>query len=324
MRRLLLSLELALSLALIGAAPALAQNYPSHTVRIVVPYGPGGGVSLLAQQVGQRMQELMKQPVVVDNRPGAGGNLGTDLVAKSPPDGYTLLMFTSAMASMSSLYSKLPFDPVKDFVPVTMVISTQFVIGGSPKNPAKDLKELVALAKEKPGAFNFGSSGPGSSLHLFAEMFSTIAGVKLVHIPYRGDAPMITALISNDIQLAFLPQANGIANVQSNLIRGLGVTGTKRMEAIPDVQTALEQGFKGLEVGSWVALFAPAGTPADIVQTVQQTVAKALTDPQVRTWLISTAQQPVGNSPAEFAAQYHDDIARYAKVIADAKIPKLD
>ena len=203
---------------MIGAAPALAQNYPSHTVRIVVPYGPGGGVSLLAQQVGQKMQELMKQPVVVDNRPGAGGNLGTDLVAKSPPDGYTLLMFTSAMASMSSLYSKLPFDPVKDFVPVTMVISTQFVIGGSPKNPAKNLKELVALAKEKPGAYNFGSSGPGSSLHLFAEMFSSIAGVKLVHIPYRGDAPMITALISNDIQLAFLPQANGIANIQSNLI----------------------------------------------------------------------------------------------------------
>jgi tripartite-type tricarboxylate transporter receptor subunit TctC len=320
MRRLLLTL----TLALIGTTPALAQNYPNHTIRIVVPYGPGGGVSLLAQQVGQKMQELMKQPVVVDNRPGAGGNLGTDLVAKSPPDGYTLLMFTSAMASMPSLYSKLPFDPVKDFVPVTMVISTQFVIGGSPKNPAKNLKELVALAKAKPGAYNFASSGPGSSLHLFAEMFSSIAGIKLVHIPYRGDAPMITALISNDVQLAFLPQANGIANIQSNLITGLGVTGTKRMEAIPDVQTALEQGFKGLEVGSWVALFAPAGTPADIVQTVQQTVAKALTDPQVRTWLVSTAQQPIGNPPAEFAAQYKADIARYAKVIADAKIRKLD
>ena len=268
--------------------PAQAQSYPNKTVRIVVPYGPGGGVSLLAQQVGQKMQELMKQPVVIDNRPGAGGNLGADLVAKSPPDGYTLLMHSSAMASVSSLYAKLPFDPVKDFVPVTMVISTQFVIGGSPKNPATNLKELVALAKEKPGAYNYGSSGPGSSLHLFAEMFSNIAGIKLVHIPYRGDAPMITALISNDIQLAFLPQANGIANVQSNLIRGLGVTGTKRMEAIPDVPTALEQGFKGLEVGSWVSLFAPAGTPPDVVQSIQQYVAKALADPQVRPWLLST------------------------------------
>ena len=169
-----------------------------------------------------------------------------------------------------------------------MVISTQFVIGGSPKNPATNLKELVALAKEKPGAYNYGSSGPGSSLHLFAEMFSNIAGIKLVHIPYRGDAPMITALISNDIQLAFLPQANGIANVQSNLIRGLGVTGTKRMEALPDVATAPEQGFKGLEVGSWVSLFAPAGTPPDVVQSIQQYVAKALADPQVRPWLLST------------------------------------
>lgn len=308
----------------IGTGTAQAQGYPNKTIRIVVPYGPGGGVSLLAQQVGQKMQELMKQPVIIDNKPGAGGNLGADLVAKAPPDGYTLLMHSSAMASASSLYAKLPFDPVKDFVPVTMVISTQFVIGGSPKNPAPDLKELVALANEKPGAYNYGSSGPGSSLHLFAEMFSNIAGIKLVHIPYRGDAPLITALIANDIQVAFLPQANGVGNVQSNLIRGLGVTGTKRMEAIANVETALEQGFKGLEVGSWVSLFAPAGTPPDIVKTIQESVAKALADSQVRTWLISTSQEPMGNSPAEFAAQYKADIDRYAKVIEQAKIPKQE
>jgi tripartite-type tricarboxylate transporter receptor subunit TctC len=323
MRRLFLILGAALTICA-GAVPADAQSYPNKTVRIVVPYGPGGGVSLLAQQVGQKMQELMKQPVVVDNRPGAGGNLGADLVAKSPPDGYTLLMHSSAMASASSLYARLPFDPVKDFVPVTMVISTQFVIGGSPKNPAPNLKEMVALAKEKPGAYNYGSSGPGSSLHLFAEMFSSIAGIKLVHIPYRGDAPMITALISNDIQLAFLPQANGIANVQSDLIRGLGVTGTKRMAAIPDVATAAEQDFKGIEVGSWVSLFAPAGTPPDVVQSIQQYVAKALADPQVRPWLVSTSQEPVGNSPAEFDAQYKADIERYAKAIELAKIPKQE
>ena len=323
MRRFSLMLAAALSIGAL-TANAQAQGYPNRPIRILVPYAPGGGVSILGQIVGNKMSEILKQPAVIDNRPGAGGNLGADIVAKSPPDGYTILLHTSAMSSAQALYAKLPFDPIKDFAPVTMVISTQFVIGGSPKNPATNLKELVALAKEKPGAYNYGSSGPGSSLHLFAEMFSNIAGIKLVHIPYRGDAPMITALISNDIQLAFLPQANGIANVQSNLIRGLGVTGTKRMEAIPDVPTALEQGFKGLEVGSWVALFAPAGTPPDVVKTVQEYAAKALADPQVRPWLVSTSQNPVGNSPAEFDAQYRADIDRYAKVIELAKIPKQE
>jgi tripartite-type tricarboxylate transporter receptor subunit TctC len=303
---------------------ACAQDYPNRTVRIVVPYAPGGGVSLLAQTVGNKMSELMKQPVIVDNRPGAAGNLGADAVAKSAPDGYTLLMHTSAMASAPSLYGKLPFDPVKDFAPVTMVIATQFVIGGSPKSSATNLRELIALAKEKPGAYNFGSSGPGSSLHLFAELFISVAGISLVHVPYRGDAQIVTALAADDIQLAFLPQANGIAGVQGNLIRGLGVTGDRRMAALPNMPTALEQGIKGLEVGSWIAMFAPGGTPSAIVSAVQQYLAEALADPKVREWLMSTGQEPVGNSPAEFAAQFKADIARFAKVVETAKVPRLD
>jgi tripartite-type tricarboxylate transporter receptor subunit TctC len=307
-----------------GAASAQAQGYPNRPVRMVVPYGPGGGVSILAQVVGQKMQEIIKQPVVIDNRPGAGGNVGADAVAKSAPDGYTILLHTSAMASASSLYGKLPFDPVKDFVPVSMVISTQFVIAGSPKTSAANLRELAALAKDKPGTLNFGSSGPGSTLHVFAEMFNSIAGIKMVHIPYRGDAPMITALISGDIQLAFLPQANGIANVQSDQIRGLGVTGTKRMSALPNVPTAQEQGFKGLEVGSWIGMFVPAGTPPDIVNTIQQALAKSLADPKVREVLVPTGQEPVGDAPEAFAAAFKADIARYAKVVDEAKIPKLD
>ena len=316
-----LGVTLALGASLIQSH---AQGYPNRTIRIVVPYAPGGGVSILAQIIGTKMQEIVKQPVVIDNRPGAGGNVGADAVAKAVPDGYTILLHTSAMASAPALYSKLPFDPVKDFVPVSMVISTQFVIAGSPKNPATGLRELAALAKDKPGTYNFGSSGPGSSLHIFAEMFNSTAGIKLVHIPYRGDAPMVTALIGGDIQLAFLPQANGIANVQSNLIRGLGVTGTRRMTALPDVPTALEQGFKGLEVGSWNAMFVPAGTPTDIVNAIQQTLAKVLADPKVRETMIQTGQEPVGDTPAAFAATFKADIARFAKVIDEAKIPKLD
>jgi tripartite-type tricarboxylate transporter receptor subunit TctC len=307
-----------------NAGPASAQDYPNRTVRIVVPYAPGGGVSLLAQTVGNKMSELMRQPVIIDNRPGAGGNLGAELVAKAAPDGYTLLMHTSAMSSAASLYSRLPFDPVKDFAPVSMVIATQFVIGGSPKHAATNLPELIAAAKEKPGGYNFGSSGPGSSLHLFAQMFTNAAGIDVVHVPYRGDAQIVTALIAGDVQLAFLPQANGIASVQGNIIRGLGVTGTRRMAALPNVPTAREQGITGLEVGSWIAMFAPAGVPPAIVSAVQRYLAEALADPKVREWLTSTGQEPVGNAPAEFAAQFKADIARFAKVVETAKIPKLD
>ena len=324
MRPLLLLIFGAILAMAASPGPASAQDYPNRTVRIVVPYAPGGGVSLLAQTVGNKMSELMKQPVIVDNRPGAGGNLGADVVAKSAPDGYTLLLHTSAMSSASSLYSKLPFDPVKEFAPISMVIATQFVIGGSPKNPATNLRELIALAREKPDAYNFGSSGPGSSLHLFAELFISVSGIKLVHVPYRGDAQIVTALAADDIQLAFLPQANGIAGVQGNLIRGLGVTGTRRMGALPDVPTARDQGINGLDVGSWIAMFAPAGTPPAIVSAVQQYLAQALAAPKVREWLMSTGQEPVGNSPAEFAAQFKADIARFAKVVETAKIPRLD
>jgi tripartite-type tricarboxylate transporter receptor subunit TctC len=322
--RWLCSMLALLTVVSASAAPGQAQTYPTRTVRIVVPYAPGGGVSILAQNVAGKMQELLKQPVIVDNRPGAGGTIGADVVAKSAPDGYTLLMHTSAMSSLSSLYSKLPFDPAKDFTPISMVISTQFIIAGSPKIPPKNLHELVALAKEKPGTLNFGSSGPGSTLHLFAEMFNNITSIKTVHIPYRSDAAMITSLIAGDIQFAFLPQANGIAAIQGKLIPGLGVTGTKRMEAIPDVPTALEQGVKGLEVGSWVGLFAPHGTPPDAVNAVQQALATALTDPKIREWLISTGQNPVGNSPTEFQAMFKADVERFAKVIDAAHIQKLD
>jgi tripartite-type tricarboxylate transporter receptor subunit TctC len=319
------SLMLGLAAALcVGAAGALAQDYPNRTIRIVVPYAPGGGVSVVGQLVGAKLQELTGQPVVIDNRPGAGGNIGADTVAKAAPDGYTVLLHTSAMATVGSIYRRLPFDPLKDFAPVTMVIATQFVIGGSPKNPAKTLPELVAQAKANPGKLNYASSGLGSSLHLYAEMFKDATGIDMVHIPYRGDAPMTTALIAGDVQLAFLPQATGVANVSSKTIRGLGVTGTKRQQALPDVPTVGEQGIAGFDRGSWIALFAPGATPPATVNALQQLMAKVLADPQVRQRLMATGQEPVGNTPAEFAAQFKADIARFANVIERAKIPKLD
>jgi tripartite-type tricarboxylate transporter receptor subunit TctC len=204
-----------------AASAAHAQTWPNRTVRIVVPYAPGGGVSVLAQILGTKLSEIVKQPVVIDNRPGAGGNLGSDAVAKSAPDGYTILLHTSALASAPALYKTLPFDVVKDFAPVTMVIATQLLVGGSPKNPATTLRELIAQAKARPGTLNYASSGPGSSLHLFAELLKTAAGIDLQHIPYRGDAPMITALIGGDVQLAFLPQATGGAAIRAAPSAGL-------------------------------------------------------------------------------------------------------
>jgi tripartite-type tricarboxylate transporter receptor subunit TctC len=318
-------LMLALAAALcVNAVEARAQDYPNRPIHIVVPYAPGGGVSVVGQLIGAKLQELTKQPVVLDNRPGAGGNIGADAVAKAAPDGYTVLLHTSAMAVVRTLYGKLPFDPLKDFTPITMVISTQFVVGGSPKNSATSLRELVSQAKANPGKLNYASSGPGSTLHLFAEMFKDAAGVDIVHIPYRGDAPMMTALIAGQVQLAFLPQATGVANVSSNAIRGLAVTGSKRLQALPDVPTIAEQGIAGFERGSWIGLFAPAGTPPAIVSTLHELMAKVLADPQVRQRLMATGQEPVGNTPAEFTAQFKADTARFAKVIEQAKIPKLD
>ena len=318
-------IALSVALAVFGMADAAsAQGWPTRTVRIVVPYAPGGGVSVLAQILGAKLSEQVKQPVVIDNRPGAGGNLGSDAVAKAAPDGYTILLHTSALASAPALYKTLPFDVVKDFAPVTMVIATQLLVAGSPKNPATTLRELVAQAKANPGKLNYASSGPGSSLHLFAELFKTAAGVDLQHIPYRGDAPMITALIAGDVQLAFLPQATGGAAIQGGTIRGLAVTGTRRQTALPDLPTISEQGIAGLEQGSWNAMWAPAGTPPDIVLAIQQAMAKVLADPLVRERLVSVGQEPVGNPPAEFEAQFKADITRFAKVVESAKIPKME
>jgi tripartite-type tricarboxylate transporter receptor subunit TctC len=320
-----LALTLFAALATLAfAGQGLAQNYPNRTIRLVVPYAPGGGVSVYAQLVGNKLNEILKQPVVIENRPGAGGNVGADVVAKSPPDGYTVLIHTAAMASAGPLYKSLPFDPIKDFAPVTNVVMTQLLLAGSPKYPAATLPQLIADAKAKPGSLNYASSGLGSSLHLFAEIFKNSAGADIVHIPYRGDAPMITALIAGDVQLAFLPQATGQTAAQDGRVRAFAVTGGKRFPLLPNTPTLTELGIKGFEVGNWTAMWMPAGTPPEIVSTFQQAMVKVLADPMVAERFRSFGAEPVGNTPAEFAAFFASDIARYARIVEQAKIPKLD
>ena len=317
-------LGLALAITLATAGGASGQSYPNRTIRIVVPYAPGGGVSVYANLISGKLSEIVKQSVVVENRPGAGGNVGSDVVAKSPPDGYTVLLHTSALASAGPLYKSLPFDPIKDFAPVTNVVHTQMIVSGSLKSTATTLPELIAEAKAKPGTLNYASSGLGSSLHLFAEIFKNSAGVDILHIPYRGDAPMITAMIAGDVQMAFLPQATGQAAIQGGRVRALAVTGRTRMPQLSDTPTLLELGIKGLEGGSWTGMWMPATTPPEIVLAFQQAMAQVLADPMVAERFRSFGAEPSSNTPAQFAAQFKADVSLFADIIEKAKIPKLD
>lgn len=324
-RRNLLTATLLAALAPLAlASPGVAQNYPNRTIRIVVPYAPGGGVSVYANLISGKLSEIVKQTVVVENRAGAGGNVGSDAVAKSPADGYTVLLHTSALSSAGPLYKSLSFDPIKDFAPVTNVVATQMIVAGSLKATAATLREMIAEAKAKPGTLNYASSGIGSSLHLFAEIFRSNAGVDIVHIPYRGDAPMITAIIAGDVQMAFLPQATGQAAVQSGRVRALAITGRARMPQLPDVPTLAELGVTGFEDGSWTGMWMPAATPPAIVLAFQQAMAKVLADPVVAERFRSLGAEPIGNTPKQFTVQFRAGVARFADIIEKANIPKLD
>jgi tripartite-type tricarboxylate transporter receptor subunit TctC len=300
-----------------------AQNYPNRTVRMIVPFAPGGGVDVLARLVGTKWSEQVHQPVVIDHRPGAGGNLGADVVAKSPPDGYTMLLAVSGLAVAPSLYRTLPYDPLKDLIPVTEVVSSRLLLVISRKLPVNSVQELVALAKSKPGGLNYGSSGLGAPLHLTMEIFKSSAGIEAQHVPYRGDGPLNAALIVGDIDLAFVPQLTGIPLVQGGQVRALGATGMQRVAALPDVPTIAEAGVRGLEPSSWNGLFVPAGTPREIVSAIQQQVVRVLTT-EISERIRATGNEPVGSTPEEFAAKFRADVARFAKAIEEAKIPKLD
>ena len=321
----LFRLAFALVLSAFAVSSAFAQAYPNRPVRIVVPFPAGGGVDTMARIVGNRLSERIGQPVLVEHRPGAGGTLGADAVAKATPDGYTVLLTVNALAISASLYRTLPFDPLKAFEPVVQIAANPFVLVGSPKMQAATIQDGIALAKAKPGTLNYGSSGLGAPLHLLAEMFKYGAGgLDIAHIPYRGDAPMLTALLSGDVHIGFMPAGTGVRQVQSGQVRGLAVTGQKRSAALPQVPTLLEAGVKGLEADSWYGLFAPAGTPRDIVLRLQREMVGVLKLPDVVERLRAGGNEPVGGTPEQLDALYRADIARFAKVIADAKIPKLD
>ena len=316
-------LVLATLLLACAAGAALAQGYPTKPVHMIVPFLAGGGVDALARALSQRFAEAWGQSVIVENRPGAGGNIGANAVAKSAPDGHTLLVASTGLAMAPSLYRKLPFDPLKDFAATSQIMSNYFVLVANPGVSAT-LKELVALAKSQPGKLNYGHTGLGGSPHLVGEMLRAATGINIVFVPYKGDAQTLLAMLANEVQMTFAPPATVVQMVKSGKLRALAVTGTSRSTAFPDVPTTTEAGFPEVTYAGWVGFFAPRGTPRDILNKISLETARALRMPEIVERLASGGLEAAGTTPEEFAARYRADIARYAKIIKDANIPLVD
>ena len=313
----------AIALAALHSGDAFAQGFPNRPVRVLVPFAAGGAVDVLARLVGQKLSEGLGQPVIIENRPGAGGNLASDILAKSPPDGYTVLQTVNGISISPSLYKTLPFDSQKDFVAVTQIVQSQLILVANSNLPASNVAEFIALAKSKPGAFNYGSTGVGNPLHLTMEMLKSATGIDIQAVPYRGDAPATAALIAGEIQLGVMPMATTLPLIESGRLKALAIGGAKRSPALPTVPTVAET-IPGFESTSWQGYFVPTGTPREVVLRLQQEMAKVLKLPDVMERLRSGGNEGVGSTPEEFDAQFRADIVKYAKIIAEAKIPKQD
>jgi tripartite-type tricarboxylate transporter receptor subunit TctC len=306
---------------LILAGPARAQDYPTKPIRLVVPFAAGGATDVLARLVGERLTASLGQQVVVDNRPGAGGNIGSDLVARAEPDGYTILMGAVGTHAINpSLYPKMPYDPVKDFAPVTLVASVPNVLVVNPEVPANSVQELIDLAKAKPGELNFASSGNGTSIHLSGELFKAMTGTDIVHVPYKGSGPAVTDLLGGQVQMMFDNMPSSLPHVKAGKLRALGVTSAKRSPALPEVPTIAEAGVPGYDATSWFGILAPAGTPEPVVTRLQGAIVQALGEPEMRQRMADLGAEPVGDTPAEFGQFIAAEIAKWAKVVNDAGV----
>ena len=319
MNGLRLSCGIVAAIALAGAGPAAAQAWPAKPVRIVVPFTPGGGLDIQARLFGKKFYETLGQTFVVENRTGAGGLIGAEAVARSAPDGYTLLFSSASLAVNVSLYKKLAFDPVKDFDPVSWVSSVPLVLVVHPSVPVKSVPELVALARKRAGQFNASSNGIGTTSHLSIEMLKQYAGVAVTHVPYKGGGPATTAVLSGEVDIAFVPVLSAQPFMKSGKVKVLAVTTAKRSSILPDVPT-MKSYYPEFESDNWYAFFVPAGTPQDIVTKLNAEILKALKAPDVIDYLSHDGADPVGSTPAELAANYRREIVKYAKLIKAANI----
>ncbi len=314
-----------LVLGTIMAAPATAADpWPNRPVRLIVPFPPGGANDIVARLVGTRLQERWGTPVVVDNRAGAGGNIGTELGARANPDGYTLLVGSgSTLGSNASLYAKLPFDVLKDFAPVSLIAAAPFALVTHPSVPAKSLQAFIALAKASPGKLTYSSFGEGSSAHLVGELFQSMAGVKLIHVPYKGGSPAMTAVMGGEVQATVANLSVALPQVRAGKVHPLGVTTARRASALPDVPTIAEAGLPGFEASAWVGLVAPAGTPAARVNRLNEDVHAAVQHPDTQKQLEVRGLESMLSTPAEFARYLALEVRRWEEIVRSAGIRRL-
>ena len=318
-RRALFSVIIA-TIALPGGASA-QTTYPAKPVRILVPFPPGGPADALARIVGDKLGQALGQPFVIENKPGAGGNIGMEQGAKAAADGYTLTLApTGNLTIAPSLYAKLPYDPAKDYAPITVLATVPNILIVHPSVPARSVTELIALAKAKPGTLNYASPGNGSGPHLAGELLKSMAGIDLVHVPFNGVGPAMTGVLAGDVQMSFAQSSAALPHVKSGKVIALGVASRKRIAAAPELPTIAEAGLPGFDVTSWYALVAPAGTPATVVDRLHAEIVKVLGSADVREKIAALGAEPVGNTPAEFTAMQRAEAARWAKLAREANI----
>jgi tripartite-type tricarboxylate transporter receptor subunit TctC len=313
----------ALALSALGPAPAAAQDWPTRTIKIIVGFSAGGGTDLAARIVAQPLQEILGQPVVVENRPSAGGIIGGDQVAKGQKDGYTLLMMSNAHAVSAAMYKALPYDPVKDFQMLSLVATAGLVMITAPEFPANDVKGTVALLKADPGKYNFGSAGVGTTQQFAAELMNQMAGVKITHVPYRSTPAVITGLLSKDIHYAFELIQVVSGQIQAKTLKAIAVTSPARYPSLPDVPTFAESGLPGYDVTSWYGLAMASGTPRPIVDKLNKAVAEALNRPAIRKQISDIGAQPKTSTPEELSQHIASEVAKWQGVREKAGIPQL-
>lgn len=308
------------ALSIVFAASASAQNYPSRPIRIVVPYLAGGGVDTAARIVGQKLAEVFGQSVIVDNKPGANTNIGSDFVAKSAADGYTLLLANSSQVANVSIYSRMPYDLRKDLGPVTLIGTTPVLLVVHPSLPVKSAKDLIALAKSKPGQLTYASAGFGSPTHIAPELFKWMAGIDMLHIPYKGGSQVVTDLVGGQITLYFSAMSTGLPLVKTGRLRALGVTSPKRFPAVPDIPAIAESGLPGYELVGWFALLLPRATPEAIVATLNAAAVRVLGAPEMKERLLDHGIEVVGSSPQDLDQFIRKELVKYEKLVRAANI----